>query len=217
MTNKLHELFHMTVNIPYTTVGTNVDYAIQRKNHILYIYFQCSYTKLDWVYNFMFGKKPYKDMDIPYRVHRGFLKCWKKVEDIIIDTIKDPTIKEIYICGYSHGAALSMLCHECCWYHRPDIRHNIWGIGFESPRVYAGYKIKSELQNRWAQYLMIRNHNDIVTHLPPRIFGFAHVGTTYQIGLENEKVNCIDAHRDNEVMHSLNHCKNNSNWKQLLK
>ena len=71
-------------------------------------------------------------MDIKYRVHGGFLKCWKQVEDLIIEKIKETTratvwnnrIKEyeardvykfnrIIVSGYSHGGALAQFCHEC--------------------------------------------------------------------------------------------------------
>ena len=35
----------------------------------------------------MFKRRPYHAMKVPYKVHRGFLKCWKYVEPIIIEKI----------------------------------------------------------------------------------------------------------------------------------
>ena len=94
----LTELFYkVNRNVPYITVGDGVDYCFIQEDKTLYIYFEPSDGKIDWKHNFMFRKKPYKDMKTPYYVHRGFLKCWKTVEDIVIDRIQDPTINEIIV------------------------------------------------------------------------------------------------------------------------
>lgn len=104
----------------------------------------------------MFPKRPYKDMKEPYKVHRGFLAAWKEVEDVIIKKIQEQVtalefdaeknrnkvvskykFNKIISIGYSHGGALSGFCHECCWFNRPDIRANIYGIGFEAPRFFG--------------------------------------------------------------------------------
>ena len=87
---KLSELFRKCDHgIKYQTVGNDVNYAFEEdaETRTLTIYFQGSSSTTDWVRNFLFKKKPYKDMEIPYRVHRGFLEAWKEVEDIIIDKI----------------------------------------------------------------------------------------------------------------------------------
>ena len=99
-------------NVPYEEVGDGVNYAFVEDNDTLYIYFQGSSQVTDWIRNFLFKKKPYKDMKIPYRVHRGFLAAWKEVEDIIIEKIKDPKWKNIIVVGYSHGGALTFFATE---------------------------------------------------------------------------------------------------------
>ena len=58
---------------------TSVTYAFQRHGDILFIYLQDSSGKGDWKRNFSLTKRPYKDMEIPYRVHGGFLKSWKEI------------------------------------------------------------------------------------------------------------------------------------------
>lgn len=87
---KLSELFSKCDHgIRYQTVGHDVNYAFEEDGdaRALTVYFQGSNSSTDWVRNFLFKKKPYKDMKIPYRVHRGFLEAWKEVEDIVIDKI----------------------------------------------------------------------------------------------------------------------------------
>lgn len=136
---KLSELFNICANTaPYIEVGDRVTYAFVEENDELYIYFQGSNGIADWVRNFLFPAKPYKDMEIPYRVHRGFLAAWKEVEDIVIAKIADPKYRRIIVVGYSHGGALASFCHECVWFHRPDLRESgLYGFGFEAPRMYA--------------------------------------------------------------------------------
>ena len=73
---KLSNLFYNCAHtIKYQTAGHDVNYAFVEERGTLYIYFQGSNSVTDWVRNFLFGKKPYKDMKVPYRVHRGFLKA----------------------------------------------------------------------------------------------------------------------------------------------
>ena len=213
---KLSELFWLTHTTPYITVGDGVDYSFKEDGETLYILFQGSSQKVDWLQNFNFPKKPYKDMEIPYRVHGGFLKCWKQVEDIIIEKIQEKEndiykFNRIIVSGYSHGGALAQFCHECVWYHRPDIRESCWSYGFEAPRIYGGFQVKKELRERWAHFILVRNHKDIVTHVPPRAFGFCDLGTVLHIGRDQDYKDrtdckgpeCIRSHYPNPVVESL--------------
>lgn len=194
---KLSELFHnCAYDVEYKQTGDSVNYAFVEDRSTLYIYFQGSNSITDWVRNFWFGKKPYRDMEIEYKVHRGFLAAWKEVEDVVIAKItekkkrrfynsfadayyykKDYKFKKIIIVGYSHGAALAGFCTECVWFWRPDLRENgLEGYGFEAPRFYSGFRVKKSLKERWEKFTVIRTNNDIVTHCPPWIFKFCHVG-----------------------------------------
>lgn len=227
---KASELFHLCAyDIQYQQVGDSVNYAFLEEGSTLYIFFQGSNSITDWVRNFLFGKRPYKDMILPYRVHRGFLSAWKEVEDIIIEKVtqrvlKEPTAEEkeagilaasvykydeIVIVGYSHGAALAGLCHECVWYNRWDIRYNIFGFGFEGPRFYAGYRVKKLLRERWKNFTLIRTNNDIVTHCPPTIFGYTHVGSILKVKGDTSLVEkkwlpkCVKSHYPQVVYDAL--------------
>lgn len=202
--------------VQYKQAGDSVNYAFKEEGKTLYIFFEGSNSITDWVRNFWFFKKPYKDMSIPYKVHSGFLAAWKTVEDIIIKKIKELVrvdgifeykFNQIITVGYSHGGALSGFCHECVWYNRPDIRDNCWGYGFESPRFYHGFRVKEQLKERWKNYKVIRNYTDIVTFAPPAIFCFTHVGHMIKIKPVNKKhykfPKCISSHFPENVYASL--------------
>ena len=155
---------------------------IKKVGSRLEIYFECSDGKRDWITNLRFPSVPYKDMDIEYRVHGGFLKNWKCLEDIILNSISDKNINEIIIVGYSHGGALAMLCHEFCWYHRPDLRDTTRTYGFGAPRVFNGWIVPKKLKCRWKNFKVVRNGLDIITHLPFLLMRFRHVGKIIKIG-----------------------------------
>ena len=234
MNLQLDKLFeNCAYNIHYEQVGKNVNYAFVEEGEILYIYFQGSSSTFDWIRNFLFFKKPYKRMNTAFFVHYGFLSAWKEVCDIVIRKIAevrsnsiirtwynetdfidrpDYKFKKIIIVGYSHGGALSGLCHECVWYNRPDIRDNIFGVGFESPRFYRGMMVNKELKERWENYIVIRNHFDIVTFMPPKLFLFTHVGnviTLNKTSTRDYKIpKSIGAHYPYNVLESLReYCK----------
>ena len=167
-------------------------------------------------------------MKISYKVHRGFLAAWKEVEDTIISKVTEQRSRRFYsnvtesyyfkkvykwsnivIVGYSHGGALAAFCHECVWYHRKDLRKDgLRGFGFEAPKIYAGYKVKPEVAERWEHFTVIRTNNDLVTHCPPSIFGYCHIGDLLQIKGDISLVDgripkCIKAHYPQVVYQAL--------------
>lgn len=191
----LRELYDRCLNASYTHVEHDGDYAIQREGNILFLLLEWTNGGADWPNNFKFAAKPYKHMETKWRCHRGFLRVWKSIEPYVQEYLLDPTVEEIVIVGYSHGAALAGLAHEYVWFHRPDLRDNhLISYGFGAPRFYWGFKVKKELQERWKDFHPIRNIDDIVTHAPPAIFGYCHVNDLLIIGAK-KKYNCIDAHR----------------------
>ena len=133
--------------------------------------------------------------------HRGFLKVWKSIEPFIEKAILDKSLYNIVTVGFSHGAALAVLCHEFVWYNREDLRKKILGYGYGCPRVIWGLRNLSIL-SRWERFTVIRNIDDIVTHVPPTVFGYYHVGSLLEIG-EREKYSAIDAHRPESYLKEL--------------
>lgn len=70
----LSDLFYACAyTVEYQQTGDSVNYAFVEDGKTLYVYFQGSNSITDWVRNFFFKKKPYKDMECVFRVHAGFL------------------------------------------------------------------------------------------------------------------------------------------------
>lgn len=186
--------------------GAGGDYYIETERDTLYILFEGSDGAEDWISNFDFfpsGERPlrriisviksniqpacvaYKDAPSVWRVHRGFLRVWKDMRDEIeADVDKrlkaDASIDSIVIVGYSHGGALALLAYEDMKYIYGD-KYAINGFGFAAPRVIFG-RVPREVQERISGFVTVRNGNDIVTHLPPRLFGYKNSGDILNIG-----------------------------------
>ncbi len=194
--------FKRCVYRDYIHIESGGDYAVDRIGSTIYIYFEGSDDVADWVNNFDFPAKPYKRMGrAVWFAHRGFMRVWKSIESHLENVIKDKTVRNIVVIGYSHGAALAVLCHEYIWYNRPDLRNKIKGYGFGCPRVFWGIKTK-KLAQRWERFTVIRNLDDIVTHVPPAIFGFSHVGAMLKVG-EKGKYSRVEAHMSENMITEL--------------
>ena len=198
----LYELLWECLNIDYETVGTSANYATRTNSDTLYIFFEASNGKNDWKINLDFPAKPYKRMGrATWFAHSGFLGTWKEIEPCLTDAILDKSKRYIVITGYSHGAALAVLCHEYVWFNRPELRDNILGYGFGAPRVFWGIRT-SELLRRWERFTVIKNVDDAVTHLPPAVLGYSHVGKMLTIGKKG-KYSDVDAHRAENILAEL--------------
>ncbi len=201
-------LYKRCLNASYKHVENDGDYCLTRNGDVLYFFLQWSNSKADWKNNFDFPAKPYKDMGKKWMCHRGFLKVWKSIKPYVADTIADTTIKKIIVVGYSHGGALAALAHEYVWYNRPDLREEgLESYGFGAPRVFFGWHISKDLKERWKHFHPIRNCRDIVTHLPPILFGFKHVNKVIKISspiiAKVSKLNCVNAHCEDNYINSL--------------
>ena len=202
MKKKLLNLFEQVMSVKYTTIsGSEASFFFEKRGDFLYIFFEHSNGIIDWKNNFDFPAKPYRDMENRWYVHRGFLRVWKSAKEYLKDQIFNKGIKRIIIVGYSHGAALALLCHEFCVFNRPDIADKIFGYGFGCPRVVFGC-LRRNICERFKHFYVIRNCRDIVTHLPPSILGFRHVGNIIHIG-KKAKYGPIDSHRPENYIEQL--------------
>ncbi len=184
---------------PYIHVENGASFAAEQPGNRLQLYFEASHGATDWKNNLDFPAKPYRRMDDRiWFAHQGFLKVWKSAEEYLEEMIKDPAIREIVIAGYSHGAALAVLCYEYVWFHRPDLRTRLTGFGFGCPRVVWGFAPRE----RWAGFTVVRNTDDLVTHLPPAVLGYTHIGHLLEIG-EKGRYSSIDAHRPENILTEL--------------
>lgn len=169
----MRELFERVTHGPWTTSGLDVQYRLERDSDKLTLLFQCTSSKGDWYYNFLFFKTLYKDMAIPMYVHTGFAKLWHSVRDEIMDKLKAEAVLgaiHLTIVGYSQGAALATLAHEDVGFQLPGL--TCVTIGFGAPRVI--WMPSKAIKTRFASYTRATVRGDIVTMLPPPFYG--HIG-----------------------------------------
>lgn len=199
---KLSSLFRQCLNREYVKAGDSADYSVEKAGSKIYIYFQCSDGAVDWKNNLNFPAIPYETVDgQTWYAHGGFVRVWRSIENYIAKYVNDDKIRSAVIVGYSHGAALALLCHEYIWYNRADLRDHIEGYGFGCPRVLWG-KRTEKVTTRWKNFTVIRNINDAITHMPPAILGYYHVGKMLKIG-QKGKYSSIDAHRPENILSEL--------------
>ena len=198
----LCSLFIKCLSASYREDGGSANYAVEREYDTAYILFEDSNGADDWSVNIDFPAKPYQRTGEAVRfAHRGFLDAWYRTEKYISPTVRDTSIKKIIVAGYSHGAAMALLCHEYIWSERPDLRESLEGYGFGCPRVIWGY-IGEDARRIWDNFLVIRNIDDIVTHLPPASLGYFHVGRLLEIG-EAGKYSSVEAHYADNIVTEL--------------
>jgi hypothetical protein len=220
--DRLYKLFRACLDVEYTTVEDGASFAMfgertENGGDQLYIFFEKSNGTEDWINNLDFAARDvrsvqggtdgyapavaaYSDMSEMWYCHSGFWRVWKSIIPYIEDVVADKKFSSATLVGYSHGAALALLCHEYIWFNRPDMRGRISGYGFGCPRVIYGNTGK--IRKRWQDFYVVRNIDDIVTHLPPRIFGYRHVGKLINIGKAG-KYSPIDAHKEQSYLDEL--------------
>lgn len=191
--------FKRCLNAKYIHTPESGEYAIEKDGNTLYLLFQWSHGNEDWKNNFDFPAKPYKRMTDTWYCHRGFMKVWKAMQDEVETKVAEmlsefPEVTKIICVGYSHGAALAVFATEDMEYlHGGELFIDVYGYGFGCPRVLWGIVPKA-VKARLAGFMVVRNIEDIVTHVPPACFGFRHIGHLGKIGAVG-KYNPIDAHR----------------------
>lgn len=197
----LAELFSLIRHASYTHAENDASFAFHRSGGTLYILFQESSGAVDWDNNLNFPAIPYRDMPHRWMCHRGFLTVWKSAEPYISAALTAAPAR-ITVAGYSHGGALAMLCHEYIWFNDPARRKELRGVGFGAPRVL--WRLPGTLwpKERWQTFTVVRNLDDAVTHLPPALIGYTHVGTILEIGKKG-RYTSIDAHRPESYEKSL--------------
>jgi len=174
MTKK--ELFSWGTTGPWITEPeTDTQYKIEQIRDTLYIAFQGSISDVDWRQNFQAWKKPYKNQDFAWFAHAGFLKKWKAVEDKITETVSFSGASRVVVFGFSQGAALATLCHESIWYNFIQYRSTILTYVYGCPRVVGLWNHK-KLAPRFERIKRYEATGDLVTRVPPAIFGYRHVG-----------------------------------------
>lgn len=195
----LRELFLSCLEANYLHVEEGASYAVVRDGDLLYIFFEKSNGQEDWVNNLSYHAVPFGRGE-SWFCHEGFLKVWHAVLPYLENLLKSPSVRRVITVGYSHGAAVALLCHEYLVYARPDLEESIETYGFGCPRVIWG--TVPEEGRRWRNFFVIRNIDDAVTHLPPKFLGYRHVGRLITVGKKG-LYSGIDAHRAENYLREL--------------
>lgn len=191
----------------YTHTAEGGDFAVVYQNQRLYVAFEWSDGIEDWKNNLTFFStcvNPHAPKEMRWYAHSGFLRVWQGMKEQVISSVawylKRYFIKEIICVGYSHGAAISLLATQAMSeiYGREDLM--VSGYGFGSPRV-VKKSLPPHVKEHLNCFVTVRNRHDIVTYLPPKLFGFVHVGLC-EIGVSGG-YGVVEAHRAENYIASL--------------
>ena len=160
----------------------DVHFYLRRKEDVLSITFRGTDSLKDWKADFSFWKKTiaYGNHQSRIRVHHGFYGLYTQlgVRDRIMSEIV-PGVNRVLIAGHSLGAALAVLCAVDVQYNEPEL--DIETILFGCPRV-GNKAFALSYNKRVDKTVRIENGCDIITKVPPAIFGFRHVGAKLHVG-----------------------------------
>ncbi len=125
------------------------------------------------------------------RVHGGFQRALEGVWPLLLAAVTDlGTGKKMFVCGHSLGAALAQLAaHRFVLSGRPVTGVYVYG----SPRVGNGAFMEAYNELLKAKTFLHINHQDIVTHMPPELFGFHHLGGSPRVFNERHDISMGDA------------------------
>lgn len=196
------ELFSTCLSVEYTHTERGGDFAVLREGRRRYLFFQASDGEEDWKNNLRFPARAFRWRGrVEWYAHRGFLEVWRAVRPYLLRELRDPSVEELWTVGYSHGAALALLCHEEIYRMRPEMRARMCGYGFGCPRVLWGDP-STEVRARWERFVLARIPEDLVTHLPPAAMGYCDVGERWEI-CEAGRYSAVDAHRPENLLWEL--------------
>ena len=200
---KLSYLFSRCLTADYRHVEDGASYALSRTGNTLTVFLECSNGAVDWLNNLDFPARAHlRKGKRAYFCHRGFLRVFSSLLPYVAEAVESKLYRRIECVGYSHGAALAVLLHEYIWEFRPDLREGgLFSWGFGCPRVLWGVYTSAFL-DRFREFTVVRNPDDAVTHLPPALLGYRHVGQMLTVG-ERGKYSGTDAHRPENIKAEL--------------
>lgn len=162
---------------------------------------------MDWFTNLFFipskalkngnPMRTYEDSLINFYTHTGFTVSFKAIEEDLKkrleEFITNNEVENIYCYGWSLGGALVQLIHESLVYRyniKEDRNIQILSFASGSPRVfYYAFKYNPfkaldwfRLSLRFKKCFLLKDVNDIITRVPPVIFGARHVIQEVRLG-----------------------------------
>lgn len=157
---KLVDIYNSTLQGPWKTSGLDVQYKID--NGVLT--FQYTVSIGDWIQNFKFWRKAYKNMDIAWSGHTGFLDLYHSVRDKLIPFYRNGLITRIQ--GFSQGAALAQLAVEDFFFHN-KYPVEAFCFGCPHPFAYIPSSLQSYFANAFSKTFIYNTKGDIVSMVPP--------------------------------------------------
>ena len=173
-----YELFEKIKKSNYKTSGDCVDWMIGvcHKEKNVYLLFQQSRQKRDWINNFNFPIKIYKNQQSCLKATRGWGRAYKSCNDDImkelIKKVKENPDYKVIICGWSYGGAMSLLASEDFYFRT---KHKPYVITFGAPKPLWGKKTKNYVLSCVKGVRQYAHINDLVPYLPPALFGYKHL------------------------------------------
>jgi len=172
------------------------------------ITFDASVDAQDWLTDLFFFKKvmPYKGHeDSPVRMHGGYAAGWLTVRDGVHAAFRASKLTKIFVCGYSMGGGLApigALDMQYTFNLGPD---QIKCLSGDGPRVMNKAGMKS-YNKRVPNTIRSKIGNDIVTKVPPSLWGFRHVAKQYHVGAKEYwwKMSVKDHMSYNDFIASIN-------------
>jgi len=189
--NDIKELYQWACHGPWFERDLDTEYKYEvTKDKTLRIAFKGSSNfwesnkriKVDWEKNFDIWVKAYKRTPSVWYAHRGFLSKWKAIEEEVLFLVYKYNPNKVLISGFSQGGAIAGFAHESIYFHFPKFRDNgLKTIVMGCPR-FVWFWGKGGVSYRWNNFIRFECGWDVVTKLPPLLFGYSHVGTRKKIG-----------------------------------
>ena len=172
----------------YITSGDDVQYLIKvdDSENTVRLYYQQSKSFKDWINNFDFPVKLYKDQEQPIAVAQGWGDAYRSCNDEVMHSLLKVTSEHqgysVEICGWSYGGAMAVLAAEDFTYRQrklyvsglkkivtlPDV------ITFGAPKVLWGKSTLEVFRDSTRMVMQYANSNDCVTGMPP-FLGYTHL------------------------------------------
>lgn len=174
--------FEKAVHGPWKTKGLDVQYRVELVDDVVRVYFQCTKSFLDWLYDFWFTPTRGGTLYGKYRVHAGYLRVFESVvKDVIYDILDmiPKTGARIQLFGYSYGGSVATLLHLFLRTFWPNTIVQTWTFG--APRVFWG-NLTPETEALLDTVTAFKVWGDIAAMYMPKFTGYRDVGNVVMIG-----------------------------------
>jgi len=155
-------VYNDTINGPWKTSGLDVQYKLDHRGVLT---FQYTASTGDWIQNFRFWRKAYKNMNTIWYGHTGFLDLYHSVRDELTPMYKYGLVTRIQ--GFSQGAALAQLAIEDYFFQTGKPIESAYCFGCPHPFAYVPGKLKPYFTEAFSKTYIYNTKGDIVSMVPP--------------------------------------------------